>query len=80
MLEQVIDSEPDILGDLPEQDGRNIPALMERHGGASSGTVTKLLVRATLPDLRETKLEENGNDRCRLENWDVTHVYATATF
>ena len=80
VLEQAIDGEPDVFGDLPEQDGRNIPALMKRHGGTSSSTVTKLLVRTTLPDLRETKLEENGDDLCRLENWDVAHAYATATF
>jgi len=79
-LEQVIDGESDVFGDLPEQDGRNIPALMKRHGGASSSTITKLLVGTTLPDLRETKLEENGDDLRRLENWDVAHAYATATF
>jgi hypothetical protein len=80
VLEQRIDGEPDVFGDLPEQDGRYISALMKWHGGASSGSVTKLLMRATLPDLRKTKLEENGDDLCRLENCDVAHAYATAMF
>lgn len=80
MREQSIDGEPDVFGDLPEQDGRNIPALMKRHRGTSSSTVTKLLVRTTLPDLRETKLEENRDDLYRFENGDVAHAYATATF
>ena len=53
---------------------------MKRHRGTSSSTVTKLLMRTTLPDLRETKLEENGDDLYRFENGDVAHAYATATF
>jgi hypothetical protein len=47
---------------------------MERHGGASSSTVAKLFVRTTLPNLRETKLEQNGDDLCRLENGNVAHA------
>lgn len=80
MLEQVIDGDPYVFCDLPKQDGRNIPALMKRYRGASSGTVTKLPMGTTLPDFREPKLEENGDDLCRLENWYVAHAYATATF
>jgi hypothetical protein len=73
VVEQVIDSQANVLGDLAEQDGRNIPSPMERHRGASAGSVTKLLVRAALPDLREPELAENRDDLCWREHWDAAH-------
>jgi len=80
VLDQVVNGQPNVPRNLPEQDWRNIPALMERHGGASSSAVTKLFMRTTLPDLREPKLAENCDDLCWLEHGDAAHSYATETF
>jgi hypothetical protein len=47
---ELIEGEPDVLCDLTEQDGRNIAALMKRHGSAPALCVSKLLVRTSLAD------------------------------
>jgi hypothetical protein len=44
----------DIGRDLAQQRGRDIPTCVERNRGAATVRVPELLVRAALPDLRET--------------------------
>lgn len=71
--EELIESKPYILCDLTEQDGRDIAALMERHCSASALDVSKLLMRTTLADFRETERNENSDDLTRFENRNVPH-------
>lgn len=51
MLQELIKSKPDILRDLPEQNGRDIAALMERHRRAFAFHVAELLMRTALAHL-----------------------------
>jgi hypothetical protein len=46
---------------------------MERHGGVSALCVSKLLVRPSLANFRETECNKNGDDLVRFENGDVPH-------
>ena len=71
MPEELIESKPYALGDLTEQDGRDIAALMERHCSASTLYVSKLLMRTTLADFREAECNKNSDNLTRFENRDV---------
>lgn len=46
---------------------------MKGNCSRAPGTVTKLLVRTTLPDFDETKVAQDGQDLSRLQNWDISH-------
>lgn len=73
MVKELIEGKPNVLCDLTEQDGRNITALMKRHGSASALRISKLLVRPALTDFREAERNKNGYDLARFENGDVPH-------
>ena len=63
----------DIPRDLPEQDGRDVTALMEGNGGLATVVVSKLLVRAALPDLSEPVLLEQRDHLSRFEDRELPH-------
>ena len=73
MPKELIESKPDVLYDLSEQDGRDIAAMMERHCSASALCISKLLMRTALADFRRTECTENSDDLTRLENGGVPH-------
>ncbi len=41
-INEFLGRDPDVAGDLPEQDRRNVASLMEWHGRASAVQVAKL--------------------------------------
>ena len=45
VLEQVINGQADVLGNLAQEDGRDIATRVERHGGGATVGMTKLLMR-----------------------------------
>lgn len=73
MPKELIESKPDVFRNLTEQDGRDIAALMKRHRRASTIHISKLLMRTSLADLRETEHNENSDDLTRFKNRDVPH-------
>ena len=73
MPKELIESKPNVLCYLTKQDGRNVAPLMKGHCGASALYVSKLLMRTTLANFRETKRNENSDDFAWFENGDVSH-------
>ncbi len=80
VFEQLIKREVNVLGDLTEQDRRDVSRLMKRYGGAATGSIAKLFMRATLADFREAESEKNGNDSVGLRTGTLPIGQATATF
>ena len=70
---KLVEGQPDILGDLAQQDRRNVTPLMEWNGGAPAVGMTKLFVRTALTNLDKPKRNQNGNDLRRLQDRDVSH-------
>jgi hypothetical protein len=68
--------EPNVLGDAPQQGGRDVTAKVEGYRGASSVRVAELLVGSLLPNLDKPEPFEQCHDRARPQNRDVTHGYA----
>jgi hypothetical protein len=54
-IDEFFSSDLDVSGNLPQENRRNIPPLMEWHGRASAVGVAKLLVRTSLSHLLKTK-------------------------
>ena len=73
MAKKLVDGETDVLRNLPQESGRDIPALVKGHSRTSATGTSKLLVGATLPYLHEAKSHQNCNDLCRFEDRDVSH-------
>jgi len=73
VFEQLIKREVNVFGDLTEQDRRDVSRLMKRYGGAATGSIAKLFMRATLADFREAESEKNGNDLGGLEDGNIAH-------
>ncbi len=71
---------PDVLGDLPQQDRGDIPTAMERYRCASPVRMTILLMRASLSNLRKTQRLELGGHFSGLEDGKRRHSQATSTF
>ena len=73
MFEQFRHREAYILGDLPQENWRDVAAGMERESGRATSAVAKLLVRTALPHLNKTRPSQ---DRCYfggLENRNIAH-------
>jgi hypothetical protein len=66
MLEEFVQSKPDIPCNAAEEDGGDIPARMERNGGRPSVRMAELLVGAFLAHLCEPELLQNGGNLPRL--------------
>jgi len=73
VLEQIIDVQADILGDLAQQNRREVAAGVKRHRGRATIGVAELLVRTALAHLGKPERQQNGNDLARLENRDARH-------
>lgn len=57
MLEEIIKREPDVFGDLTEQDRGNVSTLMKRNRCASTRGIAELFVRSALADFGETEID-----------------------
>jgi hypothetical protein len=73
MIEKVFNGQPDVLGDLPQQDGRNIAAAVKWNGSGTAVDMTKLLMCATLTHFYKAQLQEDRDDFARLKDRDARH-------
>ena len=72
-LEEIIKREPDVFGDLTEQDRGDVPTLMKRNRCAVPRSIAELFVRSALANFGETKLDEDSNDFIGLEDGSLAH-------
>lgn len=77
---QLVNSQPDVLRYLPEQNGGDVSAGVEGNCRASPVGVTKLFMGTLLAHLRKTQGLKYGDNFAGLENWNVAHDQATTTF
>lgn len=63
----------DVLRDLAQEDGRDIPTLMERDGRRTPAVVAKLLVGTALADLNKPESLEDRNDLLGLKDREAAH-------
>ena len=73
MLQELSNGQPDVGGDLPEEDRRDVSAGVKRNCGRSSVRMAVLFVRTLLPRLRKA---ESLQDRCyfaRFKDGNVPH-------
>lgn len=73
MFEKLFNTQPDVLGDLAQQRGRDVAPLMKRYRRASPGLITELFVRSTLANFHKAQSLQNGYNLRRLENRNVSH-------
>ena len=74
MIEQLGDSEANVLRDLPQQGWCDITSGMERHSSATATFIPKLLVRTSLAYFNEAKPFQNGHDLRGLQDRDIAHT------
>lgn len=55
-LKEILNGKADVLGDLAQEEGRDVSPGVERHGGITTIEMAKLLVRAALTHFFETEL------------------------
>ena len=73
VVKKLVNSKPNILCNLPEQDGGNISARVERYCCTAPVWMAKLFVRTFLSDFMKTKTLKNDNDLSGFEDWDFCH-------
>jgi hypothetical protein len=73
MFEKLIKCETDVFGNLTEQDGGDISALMKRNRCATACCITELLVRSALAYLGETEFDKNGDNFIGFEDRNIAH-------
>ena len=69
-LEHFVNRKPDVLGDLAEQGGGNVPNRMERDRGTTSVAVSVLSMGAALSHEFEAQSKEHGLDLTGLQDRD----------
>lgn len=67
-IDEFLGGEPNVAGNLPQQNWRNVTALVKRNRRAAAVRVTELLVRPFLPHLFKAERDEFRHDFRRLEN------------
>lgn len=73
VLEQFVECEADVLGDLTKQDRGDVAALMKRNRRAAAGSVAELFVRAALANFGEAEFDEDGYDFIGFEDGNIAH-------
>lgn len=73
MLEKLIECETDVFGNLTEQDGGDISALMKWNRCAAACCITELLVRSALADFGEAEFDKNGDNFIWFEDRNIAH-------
>ena len=66
VFQKILNRHANILGDLAEQDGRNITAEMERNGSSTPIGMPELFVRTALTYFSKTEPEKNSDNLSRL--------------
>jgi hypothetical protein len=79
VLEQLVDREPDISCNLPEQERRDVASRMEGNRSAPAVRVAKLFVRTPLSNFNKAEIMEDCDDLARLENGRFRHAFPTST-
>ena len=67
----------DVPRDLAQKSRRDVSPTVEWDGRSATVRMPELLVRTTLPDLRETVRFQQGDNFPRLEDGDASHRQAT---
>lgn len=73
MVQKLFQRNADVLDDLAQEQGRNIPAGMVRNGRATPVRMAILHLRATLPDQSKTHRLQDAADLARLEDGWLGH-------
>lgn len=71
---QFVDGEADVLGNLAQQDRRNVAPSVERHRGAASLAIPELFVRATLADFDKAQPNQQGDNLLGFEYRRLAHA------
>jgi hypothetical protein len=71
--QKVFDRKADVPCDLSKKCRSNIATLMKRYGRPATVDMTKLSVRASLPNFRESQLREKRHDLARFEDRRFPH-------
>ena len=73
LLGEIFPCHPDVSGDLPKQNGGQIPASMIRYRGLPPIRVPELTVRSSLANLDETESLQDRDYLPRLEHRQAGH-------
>jgi hypothetical protein len=75
-FDELFCGQPDVLCDLAQQCWRDVTSGVKWNRRSPTVCMTELLVRASLPNFRETQALEKGNDLPRFKGGQCAH-YAT---
>ena len=71
--QKLLNRKADVIGDPPKEDGRNVAALVYRHGGAPAVRMAELLMRALLANFGEAMPAKKPDDFAGREDRDAAH-------
>lgn len=77
---QFVNSEADVICNLPKEDRRKVSSLMKWDCGAATILVAELLMRTFLADFLKTKTLKKSHNFAWLKYRSFTHDQATTTF
>lgn len=77
--QQFIYSDPDIFGDPPEKERRNVTAAVDGNCRASAILVLKLFMRSSLANFCKLQSFKQGDDFARAKDRNNAHAYGTTT-
>jgi hypothetical protein len=72
-IEELLESEANIVGDATEKNRRDVASLMDRNRGAAAIGVAELLVGTLLTDLDEAVLPKELDHLTGRQNGNVAH-------
>lgn len=77
MADKLLNRHPNVFGDLPEKERRNVSAGMEWNGRSPAIGVAVLPMRAALADFDKPQAFQNAADLARLKHREIAHAVAT---
>ena len=72
-IKELLDGQVNVVGNLPQEDRRNVSASMNRYGSNAAIRMTKLLVGTLLPNLFKTVPSKKPDNLAGTEDGDVAH-------
>ena len=80
IAQELFDRQSDVVGDLAQQCGRDVPSTVKRHRRTTTVGMTHLLLRAALPNFNESPTLQQLQDFARLRTGTGPTCQATWTF
>nr|VFK34240.1 MAG: hypothetical protein BECKMB1821I_GA0114274_10665 [Candidatus Kentron sp. MB] len=74
VIQELIQGQPGILGDLPKKHWGDIPALVKGDRRCLSRWMSKLPMGTALPDFLEPEIRQNCQHLARFKNWCASHA------